>query len=283
MSISSSAHNIEFRFPPQRPLGLDTRQRKRRDALASELLASLAREQALLRDKRDLSERQVTMAQEFEHRLMNGLQLIASLLSRQSRTAPTTEAANQLTIAAGRVVALGQVHHRLHVLDHQDTVEVKRYLQHLCADLSGLLLQERTGCGIVVEGATIEIPTAFAIPLGFIANELITNSAKYGEGSIKVRLETTSPGNHSLSVLDGGPGLPVGFEPALSKGRGMKIVLSLVKQIGGTLHICAGDHGRGARFTVTFCSPLSAANGASTVQAPPATLQTLRAALICGK
>lgn len=32
----------------------------------------------------------------------------------------------------------------------------------------------------------------------------------------------------------------------------MKIVLSLVKQIGGELHILPGDNGRGTRFTVTF-------------------------------
>jgi len=54
--------------------------------------------------------------------------------------------------------------------------------------------------------------------------------------------------------LDEGPGLPAGFDPTRSKGLGMKIVLSLVKQIGGTLQIVPGD-GRGeARLMVTFCS-----------------------------
>ena len=32
----------------------------------------------------------------------------------------------------------------------------------------------------------------------------------------------------------------------------MKIVLSLVKQIGGELHILRGDNGRGAYLRVTF-------------------------------
>ena len=54
----------------------------------------------------------------------------------------------------------------------------KQYLQHLCEDLSGLLFQEEAGYTIIVEGAKIDIPTGFAIPLGFIVNELITNSAK---------------------------------------------------------------------------------------------------------
>ena len=112
--------------------------------------------------------------------------------------------------------------------------------------------QDGTGCAIVVEGADCEIPTVLGIPLGFIVNELITNSAKYAKGNITVRFETTSPASHSLSVLDDGPGFPAGFDPANSKGLGMKIVQSLVKQIGGELHILPGDNGRGARFTVTF-------------------------------
>ena len=106
----------------------------------------------------------------------------------------------------------------------------------------------------MVEGANAEIPTVIAIPLGFIVNELITNSAKYAKGNITVRFETTAPGCHSLSVSDGGPGLPADFDPRGSKGLGMKIVAAQVKQIGGELRMSAGDDGRGARFTVAFQS-----------------------------
>jgi two-component sensor histidine kinase len=221
------------------------------DALWSELQAALAREQVCLQEKSVLAQRHVMLAQEFEHRLINGLQLIVSLLSLQSRTATTTEAADQLTIAARRVSALGRVHRRLHLLDHQDNVEFKEYLQNLCEDLSGLLVQDGSGY-ILVEGAQIEIPTAMAIPLGFIVNELITNSAKYAEGHVSVRIHALSPTDRSLSVVDDGPGLPAGFKPEDSKGLGMKIILSLVAQIGGTLHILPGDNGRGTCFMVKF-------------------------------
>jgi two-component sensor histidine kinase len=248
----------DFPIPLGRPLGRDRNGQTAQDALADELQAALGREQealgreqVLLQEKNDIAQRHAMLAQEFEHRLINGLQLIVSLLSLQSRTATTPEAADQLIIAARRVGALGRVHRRLHLLDHQDHVEFKEYLQHLCEDLSSLLVQAR-GHAIVVEGAQVEIPTTLAIPLGFIVNELITNSAKYAKGNITVRVETTSPPCHSLSVLDDGPGLPAGFDPAKSKGLGMKIVLSLVKQIGGELHILRGDNGRGAHLRVTF-------------------------------
>jgi hypothetical protein len=78
-------------------------------------------------------------------------------------------------IAARRVAAFGRVHRRLHLLDHQKNVEFKQYLRLLGDDLSGLLFpHENADRPIVVGGAAIEIPTATAIPLGFIANELIT-------------------------------------------------------------------------------------------------------------
>jgi len=222
------------------------------DALATELEAALVREQVLLQEKHESSRRQVLLAQEFEHRLINGLQLIVSLLSLQSRTAPTPEAADQLTIAARRVSVLGRVHRRLHLLDCQDQVEFKEYLRNLCEDLSSLLVEEGSGYAIVVEGAKVDIPTTTAIPLGFIINELITNSAKHAGGHITVRIESLSPTDRSVSVVDDGPGLPVGFEPTASKGLGMKIVLSLVKQIGGEFHILPGDNGRGAHFKIKF-------------------------------
>jgi two-component sensor histidine kinase len=133
----------------------------------------------------------------------------------------------------------------LHLIDHQKSVEFKQYLRHLCEDLSDLLFQGERACMIIVEGTTINIPAVFAIPLGFIVNELITNSAKYAKSNIIVRLETSPSIGHSISVLDNGPGLPAGFDPTATKGLGMKIVNSLVKQIGGELQITTGENGRG--------------------------------------
>ena len=257
-----SGPETEAQRPASDAVVRNKREEKPHKTLKAELQAALAREEALLRDKRELSRRQDMLTQEFEHRLINSLQLISSLLSLQSRAATTPEAAAQLTIASRRVASLGRVHRRLHLLDHQDNVEFKQYLQHLCHDLSGLLFPERSGYAIAVEGATGEIPTAFAIPLGFIVNELITNSVKYASGHVTVRFETTTPASHSLSVSDDGPGLPAGFEPANSKGLGLKIVLSLVKQIGGALHVSPGDNGHGARFTVAFRSPAPVINEA---------------------
>jgi len=105
---------------------------------------------------------------------------------------------------------------------------------------------------IVVEGTEIELPAITAIPLGFIANELITNAAKYGTGRITISLESNPGTGYALSVSNDGPGLPEGFDPTSRKGLGMRIVQSLVARIGGELRIGPGLGDQGARFTVLF-------------------------------
>jgi two-component sensor histidine kinase len=51
----------------------------------------------------------------------------------------------------------------------------------------------------VVEATKADMTSELAIPLGFIINELIMNSAKHGGGDIVVRFQPTSCG-HSLSA-----------------------------------------------------------------------------------
>ena len=77
------------------------------------------------------------------------------------------------------------------------------------------------------------VPSLFAMPLGVITNELITNSAKYAEGNVTVRLETSSTKGHSLSVSDAAAGW---VRSRKRQGNWMKIIQSLVQQIGGALH-----------------------------------------------
>jgi two-component sensor histidine kinase len=253
MSNSISARESVFRFPEGRTVERNTIDQSRYDALAAELRASLAREKVLRKEKHDLSQRQEMLAQEFEHRVANGLQLIASVLVLQSRTTTTPEASMQLSFAARRIDALGSLHHRLHLLDQPAKVEFKQCLIGLCDDLSGLVFQNPADHAIVVEGTKVEIPSSLASPLGLIATELITNSVKHANGNITVRIEETALDTYSLSVLDDGPGLPAGFEVAKSKGLGMKLIRRFVKQIGGDMEIIPRDDGHRTCFTVTFC------------------------------
>ena len=103
-----------------------------------------------------------------------------------------------------------------------------------------------------MEGIEIRLPTAIAMSLGFIVTELMTNAVKYGKGQIEVNLEANPEVGYALSVCNDGPVLPDGFDPATSKGLGMKIIRSYLGRIGGELRFGRGDRNQGARFTVLF-------------------------------
>ena len=216
------------------------------------LREALARDEALLCEKDELIRQQTVLSQESDHRLLNGVQMIVSLLSLQSRASENAEVASQLSAAADRIATIGRIHQRLHSLDGVQTFALKQYLEDLCGDFSMMLSAERPERVIAVEGIEIELPAVTAIPLGFIANELITNAAKYGTGRITVSLESNPGKGCALSVCNDGPDLPEGFDPAAGKGLGMRIVRSLVERIGGELRIGRGDKNQGARFTVLF-------------------------------
>jgi two-component sensor histidine kinase len=99
--------------------------------------------------------------------------------------------------------------------------------------MRGILPAEGAEHNLAVEGIALEVPTAIGIPLGYIVSELVTNSAKYSNGKITIRLAMNPGKGYELSVSDDGPGFPEGFDPKKSKGLGMKIVSSLVNQIDG--------------------------------------------------
>ena len=209
-------------------------------------LASLVVDQLELRlaARRAIGQAEL-MAREIDHRVMNSLQFIAGLLSMQSRSAEDGEVAGQLTEAATRVAAVGRVHRNFYSGD-TDEVSSLAFLTRLCADLSDI-------CGVPVEVSGDEgtVPTTMIQPIGLLTNELVTNAAKHGAGMVQVRYAIDGE-RHQLSVCDQGPGVPDGFDPATSKGLGMKVVTQLCKQLGGTLEVLANPDGRGACFRLSF-------------------------------
>jgi two-component sensor histidine kinase len=217
------------------------------------LRAALAREDLLLRQRDEIAEQQELLRRESDHRLLNDLQMIVSLLSLQSRKSANPEVVSQLAIAANRVATVERVHRRLHGLDGAGAVAFQQYLEDFCRDISTMLFSdeapERT---IAVEAADVDLPTATAIPLGFIVNELITNAAKHGSGRIVVCLKRREGTGYALSVSNDGAPLPPDFDPAASKGLGMRIIRSFAGQIGGTLRIDGGNAEHGPTFEVQF-------------------------------
>ena len=249
---ADSPLDITFERPEGHTVGSYERELTVRRRMEKRLRKALVRNRALLRQKDELIQNERLLSRESDHRLLNGLQMIVALLSLQSRASTNSEAASQLAAAANRVTMIERVHRHLHCLDGAQTVDFKQFIEELGRDFSKILSSNESAEQVlVVEGIEIKLPSVTAIPLGFIVSELITNAAKYGNGQIAVELEPNGKG-YALSVSNDGPGLPEGFDPAACKGLGMRIIRSLIKQIGAELRIGRGTNNQGARFTVQF-------------------------------
>lgn len=226
----------------------------------AQLRLSLERAEASTLKKEALIKQLEALSREADHRLLNSVQMIGSLLSMQSRASTSDDVVSQLAAAALRVTTIGRIHRRLHSYDAAGTVDFKNFLDDLCADFSAMLFSRaQPERSIAAEGVDLTLPTTIGIPLAFIANELIMNAAKHGEGAIKVSLSIGADQRYALSVANDGPMLSHAFDPSSSKGLGMKIVRSLAGSIGGELKVYCAENGQGACFTVVFGKTILAA------------------------
>jgi two-component system, sensor histidine kinase PdtaS len=228
--------------------------------MEAQLRSALAQSEMRLRQKDELIQRLELLKKESDHRLLNDLQMTISLLSLQSRGSTNAEAAEQLAVAANRVAMIARIHHRLNSDEGAQTIEFKKFLEDFARDFSTMVSSKDSPEQIIVDGIEINLPAATAIPLGFIASELLTNAAKYGKGRIAVRLEPNLERGYALSVANDGPALPNDFDPGASKGLGMRIIQSFARQIGAELRSGRGDDGQGARFAVLFPAPMGASD-----------------------
>lgn len=190
------------------------------------------------------------MRSEVDHRAMNNLQFVASLLQLQSRGATTAETSAQLLAAAARVAAVARVHRVFAVDETIDRVLIVPHLRKLCEELGGIL-----GCEIGIAGADhVSVPKRQILAIGLIANELIANARKHAAGPISVTFRSVSDDSHELCVLDEGQGLPDSFAAGASAGLGigLKVVTALIGQLGGKVSAGPNPSGRGACIAVTF-------------------------------
>jgi two-component sensor histidine kinase len=221
------AHDLAFLQGAANVLGMAI-ERERQDR---SLKTALARQQVLLR--------------EITHRVKNSLAIVASMLQLQATDVGDPALTRHLEDAAHRVSAVAKAHERIHQGDETDRLDLGIYVEHVCRDLNDAVPH----CNIEVEAEHgIDISTDRAIPIALIANELITNAAKYAYGSqpggtIRVRLARTDDGKVNLLISDEGEGLPVDFDPRSATGLGMRIVRAFLQQLRAEISVRRLDPG----------------------------------------
>lgn len=212
--------------------------------------SAVANLQKAVEQKDAALQRSRMLAREIDHRVMNSLQQVSSLLTLQSRNLSDDEATRQLQLAAARVTAVARVHQHIFQSGDEHAPGGVGYLRRLCGDLENML----AAGSVSVEGAEVELPIEKIAPIGLLVNELVTNAYKNGAARVRVTFEPDSPnpGRFCLRVSDDGDGFPADFDPQKTAGLGMKVVRMIVRQLGGTLRLGRCNVLGGADVAVRF-------------------------------
>ncbi|MBS0478823.1 MAG: sensor histidine kinase [Proteobacteria bacterium] len=188
---------------------------------------------------RQIAERDLMLA-EFEHRVKNNFAIVASMLDIQRRRAGDTPAGEALGAALMRVDSIARAHRHLYRDGRGSEVNVKEYLEDLCATLSDALLL-RGGVTLECDADAAPIQRDHAVSIGLVVNELVTNAAKHAfggreRGRIAVSWKRRAEGGWRLTVADDGAGMPSGPKPARKDGGlGQRLIEAFAHQAGGTL------------------------------------------------
>ena len=209
-----------------------------------QLSAALAR----MSDSIDgLLEQKTFLLRELQHRVMNSLNLLSSVLDLQRRHVRDSEAGEQLARARDRVLSMGTVYRQLYQSDHAGQVEFAEFLRKVCEESQHAYAGLNKPV-IEVQAEPLLISGSKAVALAVLTHELITNALKHayadGEtGPIMVSLKKASDGSYELRFADRGRGLPSGFNLGETKSLGLKVIMGTARQLGGSVEISRLEKG----------------------------------------
>ncbi len=213
-----------------------------------------AMENMRLREEARRAEALSAVIAEMHHRIKNNLQTVADLLSLEMLNSTSPEARRSLHDSINRIKSIAAVHRLLssEQLRLTDITELARQVSEIAL---GHLTRPGQEVQAEVTGPPIYLPSKQATALALVMNELIANALEHGfsgglSGLILVGLQQDGP-RISLTIVDGGHGLPPGFDLTKNSGLGLQIVRTLVeKDLDGTLRLERLPAGSCA--TVTF-------------------------------
>ncbi|MCC7045650.1 MAG: HAMP domain-containing protein [Alphaproteobacteria bacterium] len=207
-----------------------------------------------------LLQQKTMLIREMQHRVMNSLQLLSSMLRLQQAGEDDPRIQAALVDAQNRVLAIGNIYRDLHLSEATGTVDFKAFLQGIAGELEKAFLGD-TGGRVTVSAEAASVSTATACSLGIIVNELVTNALKHAAApgqptDIAVSFHHRDDGL-VLGVEDDGPGLPPGFSLEKVRSLGLRVVQALTAQLGGKLRI--GRRATGASFEIVLPASLKVA------------------------
>lgn len=206
-----------------------------------------------------LSERNLLL-REVYHRVKNNLQLLDSLLALQAARLTDEDARDALARLRSRIHALGLVHQQLMASDNLATFEMLPFLLELTEAVIHAESTEPASVRLQVESDRMLVNLDFAIPLGLLVTELLTDALKHafpdGTSQVSVTFRCGEDRRGLLTIAD--DGLAPAAVPRPYAGRvpmGTKIVRALVAQLDGEIRI---TYDKGTSVEVSMPVPIAA-------------------------
>ncbi|MEJ6396092.1 histidine kinase dimerization/phosphoacceptor domain -containing protein [Gymnodinialimonas sp. 2305UL16-5] len=184
------------------------------------------------------------LLEELNHRVMNSLSMIAGIISMEARGLTDEAAQKALARMRARLDAVGSLYKTLSRSGVVDSVDARQYLSALSEDLvksSG----NPNGPELELDITPMSLSTRTAVPLGLVANELITNSLKYaygdnGGGRLSVTM-TNDQTDACLTISDNGGG--INPEARVDSGLGQKLTAAFTTQLEGRMTTESDENG----------------------------------------
>jgi two-component sensor histidine kinase len=210
-------------------------------------------------DRRNLENE--LLLKEIHHRVKNNLEIVSGLLALQAAQTDHPSAQAVMQASQNRVLSMGIIHQKLYQKGNLAAIEMKDYFRNLS---EGILDTFNAADRITIECPMepIELDVDTAVPVGLIANELLTNALKYAfgkgkPGCIRISLNKTSDnGELEFKVSDNGAGNPEIVTPK-GTGFGTELVNLLVQQLGGKMSTV---NDQGLHISIRF-TPVKSGDG----------------------
>ena len=191
-------------------------------------------------------EEKETLLREIHHRVKNNLQSLWGLLQIEKSKLADGHARERMDAVSQRISVMGSIHQQLYTSPNLARIDLATHVEELCRGLMDLH-GRHDRVRILIEADPLECTLDTAIPLGLIANEVISNSLKHAfpgdrDGTVRVRLRRLSDAAHpggltELLLADDGVGMPRAAGGEDQGGIGMILIRALAAQIDAGVSI----------------------------------------------
>jgi two-component system, chemotaxis family, CheB/CheR fusion protein len=195
------------------------------------------------------------LIREIHHRVKNNLQIISSLLSLQTNRVNDPIAYGILQSSQDRVGAMALIHEALYQSSNLVDLDFGEYTKALVENLISCygVESDRITAHINLQ-PNIVVTFDKAVLCGLMINELVSNALKHGlSGSqtdkVFVNIEISDNDQIAITVKNNGQMLPEDFDLNNIQSMGLNLVLSVVKQLKGTLFM---ERSPTTSFKITF-------------------------------